>query len=139
MISEVQNLYKLPEGWVFLRLGNFIDKIDAGKSFKCDEREPIAGEIGVAKVSAVTWGEYDESESKTCLDTARVNPDYFIRSGDFILSRANTIELVGACVISRKVTKPIMLSDKTLRINLSSINKNMYFSTYAHTMVAMKL
>ncbi|QIN36797.1 restriction endonuclease subunit S [Legionella longbeachae] len=122
-MSEVQDLFKLPEGWVFLRLGNFIDNIDAGKSFKCDEREPFSGEIGVAKVSAVTWGEYDESESKTCLDAAKVNPDYFIKSGDFILSRANTIELVGACVIARRVTKPIMLSDKTLRINFSGINE----------------
>lgn len=73
--SEVQDLYQLPEGWAFLRLGSFIDKIEAGKSFKCDEREPTSGEIGVAKVSAVTWGEYNESESKTCLDATKVNPD----------------------------------------------------------------
>lgn len=121
--SDVQGWKQLPEGWMFLRLGVFIDKIDAGKSFKCDEREPTHNEIGVAKVSAVTWGEYDESESKTCLDAARVNSDFFIKSGDFILSRANTIELVGACVITKKVTKPIMLSDKTLRINFSGINQ----------------
>ncbi|HVV67939.1 MAG TPA: restriction endonuclease subunit S [Gammaproteobacteria bacterium] len=121
--SEIQKLYELPEGWIFLRLGNFIDKIDAGKSFKCDERPPIAGEVGVVKVSAVTWGEYNESESKTCLDAEKVNPAYFIKNGDFILSRANTIELVGNCIITKRVTKPIMLSDKTLRINFSSINQ----------------
>lgn len=123
MASEVQGLHKLPKGWIFLRLANFIDCIDAGKSFKCDEREPTSGEVGVAKVSAVTWGEYNESESKTCLNAAKVNPDYFIKSGDFILSRANTIELVGACVITKRVTKPIMLSDKTLRIKFSGINQ----------------
>lgn len=121
--SEVQDLYKLPEGWLFLTLGNFIDKIDAGKSFKCDERKPNSDEIGVAKVSAVTWGEYDESESKTCLDKAKVNPQYYIKKNDFILSRANTIELVGACVIAQKVTKAIMLSDKTLRINFTGIDQ----------------
>lgn len=120
---EVQNLYPLPRGWAFLSLDNFIEQIDAGKSFKCDEREPNDGEIGVAKVSAVTWGEYDESESKTCLDAEKVNPDYFINSGDFILSRANTIELVGACVIAKNVTKKIMLSDKTLRINFNAISE----------------
>lgn len=115
--------YELPKKWMLLKLGDFIEKIDAGKSFKCDEREPTFGEIGVAKVSAVTWGEYNESESKTCLDLTKINPDYFIKNDDFILSRANTIELVGACVITRKVTKPIMLSDKTLRINFSGINQ----------------
>jgi type I restriction enzyme S subunit len=50
------------------------------------------------------------------MDTSKINNDYLIRSGDFILSRANTIDLVGACVIAKRVTKKIMLSDKTLRI-----------------------
>ena len=108
--AELAELPELPEGWGWCKLGGFIDSIDAGKSFKCDEREPRANEIGVAKVSAVTWGEYDESESKTCTDTSKENEAYLIRSGDFILSRANTIDLVGACVIARKVTKKIMLS-----------------------------
>lgn len=123
LVSEVQDLYDLPSGWIFLRLGNFIENIDAGKSFKCDEREPASNEVGVAKVSAVTWGEYDESESKTCLDESMINTEFFIKREDFILSRANTIELVGACVITKEVTKPIMLSDKTLRINFNSIGK----------------
>lgn len=121
--SEAQELFELPAGWGFMNLGSFIERIDAGKSFKCDEREPSQSEIGVAKVSAVTWGEYDESESKTCIDSEKINPNYFINSKDFILSRANTIELVGACVIAKKVTKKIMLSDKTLRIKFSSIDE----------------
>jgi len=121
--SDVQDFNALPNNWGFFRLGEFIANIEAGKSFKCDEREPRADEIGVAKVSAVTWGEYNQAESKTCLDSSRVNPDYFIRHGDFILSRANTIELVGACVVAKNVTKNIMLSDKTLRIRFQNINE----------------
>lgn len=39
-----------------------------------------------------------------------------IRKGDFLISRANTVELVGACVIAEQVSKQVMLSDKTLRI-----------------------
>jgi type I restriction enzyme S subunit len=73
-------------------------------------------EIGVAKVSAVTWGEYNENESKTCTDPEKVNPRYFIKEGDFLFSRANTIELVGACVVAKKVSRTVMLSDKTLRL-----------------------
>lgn len=121
--SEVQELCHLPLGWGFFRLGDFISRIDAGKSFKCEEREPFENEIGVAKVSAVTWGEYDESESKTCVDRGKVNSDYFVQEGDFLLSRANTIDLVGACVIAKTTTKNIMLSDKTLRLNFVGINR----------------
>jgi type I restriction enzyme, S subunit len=111
----------LPHGWSYARFGAFVEAIGAGKSFSCDERRPTADEIGVAKVSAVTWGEYQESESKTCRDKAKVNPNYFIKEGDFLLSRANTIDLVGACVIAKNVTQRIMLSDKTLRLSLSGL------------------
>lgn len=127
--EELAELPELPEGWGWCKLGDFIASIDAGKSFKCDEREPRADEIGVAKVSAVTWGEYDESESKTCTDSSKENDAYLIRSGDFLLSRANTIDLVGACVIARKVTKKVMLSDKTLRIAFEGF-PNEYFLQY---------
>lgn len=127
--EELAELPELPEGWGWCKLGDFIASIDAGKSFKCDEREPRADEIGVAKVSAVTWGEYDESESKTCTDSSKENDAYLIRSGDFLLSRANTIDLVGACVIARKVTKKIMLSDKTLRILFEGFSQE-YFLQY---------
>lgn len=122
--SDVQDLPITAQGWALFSLDAFISQITAGKSFKCEEREPNLGEVGVAKVSAVTWGEYDESESKTCTDPEKINPDYFIKAGDFIFSRANTIELVGACVIAKKVTKQIMLSDKTLKIDFIGINKS---------------
>ncbi|MGZ8159328.1 MAG: restriction endonuclease subunit S [Methylobacter sp.] len=135
--EELAELPELPEGWGWCKLGDFIVSIDAGKSFKCDEREPLANEIGVAKVSAVTWGEYDESESKTCTDTSKENEAYLIRSGDFILSRANTIDLVGACVIARKVTKKIMLSDKTLRIKFDGFSPE-YFLQYLGSRIGRK-
>lgn len=119
--EELNKFPQLPSGWKYARLGYFMENIKAGKSFKCDEREPTANEIGVAKVSAVTWGEYDERESKTCINPDKVNPEYFINQGDFLFSRANTIELVGACVIANKVSKKVMLSDKTLRIQFKDM------------------
>jgi type I restriction enzyme S subunit len=105
----------LPAGWVWTSLGELLTSIETGKSFKCDERPPSVDEVGVIKVSAVTWGEYREQESKTCTDPDRVNPSLFVRPGDFLFSRANTIELVGACVIARQVGLSSMLSDKILR------------------------
>jgi type I restriction enzyme, S subunit len=105
--------------WIRTNLGAVLTSIEAGKSFKCEERPPNQHEIGVVKVSAVTWGTYDEQESKTCLDSDRIKPRYFVRPGDFLFSRANTIELVGACVIVHKATRRIMLSDKILRFCFS--------------------
>jgi len=120
---------ELPNAWKWTRLGEHIDKIEAGKSFKCEERMPRENEVGVLKVSAVTWNEYDEEESKTVIESARINPNYFVKAGDFLFSRANTIELVGASVIAKHVSKKLMLSDKTLRIIFKdSVNK--YYVLY---------
>jgi len=106
--------------WQVVSLGDVITEIEAGRSFRCEERPPSRGETGIAKVSAVTWGEYNDAESKTCLDTSRIEPRFVIRPGDFLFSRANTINLVGACVIVRTTTKRVMLSDKILRIGFDA-------------------
>ncbi|MBN8524998.1 MAG: restriction endonuclease subunit S, partial [Planctomycetes bacterium] len=111
-----------PTGWVQATLGDVLSCIDTGSSFRCEERPPQQSEIGVVKVSAVTWGTYDEQESKTCTDPDRVDLATLVKPGDFLFSRANTIELIGACVIAERVTKRIMLSDKILRFDIAGIN-----------------
>lgn len=110
-------LNTIPPNWVLAPLVDLLSKIETGKSFKCDERRPASSEIGVLKVSAVSWGRYQEDESKTCTDPDRVNPALFVQPGDFLFSRANTIDLVGACVIAREVRQRTMLSDKILRFH----------------------
>jgi len=110
---------ELPKGWALASLGELLQNIETGKSFKCEERPPMHDEVGVVKVSAVTWGRYQELESKTCIDPERVNPALFIAAGDFLFSRANTIDLVGACVIAENVGRHVMLSDKILRFRFT--------------------
>ncbi len=126
LTNENVNDDELPKEWQLNKLESYIQKIEAGKSFKCDERPPVKNEIGVLKVSAVTWGEFDEEESKTVLEQSKINEAYFVRKGDFILSRANTIELVGNSVIVKSVSKKVMLSDKTLRIIFSDLLNDYY-------------
>lgn len=131
--DELANLPALSSGWKYCRFAEFVDHFTAGNSFACEEREPRHDEIGVAKVSAVSWGEYNEAESKTCKNPDREDPDLFIKEGDFLLSRANTIELVGACVIVRQVSKRVMLSDKTLRLSFGAGN-SAYFLHYLRSL-----
>ena len=111
---------KLPEGWMWTKLGEVLNKIEAGKSFKCEERTPGFEEVGVLKVSAVTWQVFNEIESKTVLDKDRVNKGYIVRKNDFLFSRANTLDLIGAVVIVNSIERQLMLSDKTLRFKFNS-------------------
>ena len=77
---------------------------------------PAPGETGVVKVSAVTWGTFDDAESKTCTRPEYVNERLLVRPGDLLISRANTMDLVGACVLVGCVDRRVMLSDKILRL-----------------------
>ncbi len=90
--------------------------IEAGLNLKCEERPPINDEAGLVKISAVTWGRFNEEASKTLPKGAAINERHRIRPGDLLISRANTIELVGACVIVGPVRKRLYLSDKVLRL-----------------------
>lgn len=113
------DLPDLPPGWQWVYLDQLLTRIEAGKSFKCEERPPTDSEYGVVKVSAVTWGKYDECESETITDDARINLAYLIKPGDFLFSRANTIELVGACVLVHDTVRNLLLSDKILRLQFA--------------------
>jgi type I restriction enzyme S subunit len=93
-----------------------LDEIEAGKSFKTPGRPAEPDEWGVIKVSAMTWGEFDESENKAVLDVERINPRYQIERGDLLLSRANTSELVGATVLVGDRRDRLLLSDKSMRL-----------------------
>jgi type I restriction enzyme S subunit len=109
----------LPKDWNLYKLGEYIENISSGKSFRCDERPPNEDEIGIVKVSSVSWGFFDELQSKTCFSKDLLNEKYLIKKEDFLFSRANTIELIGACVIVHKIEKALMLSDKILRFTFT--------------------
>ena len=123
-IKEKEKTIPIPVSWKWVRLGELIVSISGGKSFKCLESMPDDNQMGVVKVSAVTWGAFQQNESKTCLSADMWNEDYRIKPGDFLISRSNTDEFVGNCVIVEDITKRLMLSDKILRIEyLAGINK----------------
>lgn len=105
--------------WPTVHLNDLLFRVVAGKSLKCRERPPTASERGVIKVSAVTWGEFNALESKTLPDNYEPNPETQVRSGDLLFSRANTRELVGACVIVDDAPDNLYLSDKILRLELN--------------------
>jgi type I restriction enzyme S subunit len=115
---DASALPELADGWAHASLGDFIAKIEAGLNVKAIGRPPDLNEIGIVKVSAVTWGEFDELASKTLPLQAAFDEADVIRPGDFLFSRANTLELVGAPVIVKHCTRKLVLSDKVLRLRL---------------------
>ena len=106
----------LPASWMETTLDTLLHRIEAGLNVKCDERPPNVGEKGLVKISAVTWGQFDELQSKTLPASETPVPRNRIQPGDLLISRANTIELVGASVIVKDLQRELYLSDKVLRL-----------------------
>lgn len=63
----------------------------------------------------MTWGTFDDAENKVVPDD-RVDASKEIRTGDILLSRSNTAELVGATVLVGTCRTKLLLSDKSLRL-----------------------
>lgn len=97
-------------------VGAVLQRIEAGRSTKTLERPAKDGELGILRVSAVTWGEFRPGENKAMpLDYDPGNVPRPMK-GDILISRANTRELVGAPVMVEADHPNLLLSDKILRL-----------------------
>ena len=99
----------------WIPLSNYVRSIFNGKSPATEGRPAASDEWAVLKVGAVSFGVFDEHENKALPISYVVPPSMEVRPGDFIMSRANPVELVGACALVRKTRPKLMLSDKTFR------------------------
>ena len=98
------------------RLADFLVRVEAGRSFGAATRPATDDEWGIVKASAMTWEEFQPDENKVVTDTSRIDPRHEIRSGDVLVSRANTTDYVGASVLVRHTRPKLLLSDKSLRL-----------------------
>jgi len=127
-ITEEEIPFEIPENWVWCRLGELSLGSSAGKSFKCTE-VPIEGdEWGVIKVSAVSWDYFLEDQNKRYSFKQPKDISAKIEVGDFLISRANTLELVGKSVVVKAISKNLLLSDKTIRFEFSNRVSKEYVS-----------
>jgi type I restriction enzyme S subunit len=109
--------YELPEGWRWVTLGALLTAIRAGWSPSAQVQPKEGDEWGVLKVSACSWGEFRPEENKALFPGESPRRELEVRPGDFLISRANTSDLVGRSVVVEEAPVHLMLSDKTLRLS----------------------
>lgn len=123
--DQAPELYKpselglIPKEWEPSKVGNELLAIDAGKSPNCPDQPAPDGEWGVLKVSAVQPDGFRPNENKIIVDRIHVNPAYEVKSGDLLLSRSNTYQLVGIVSLVEDTRTRLMLCDKTLRLRFN--------------------
>jgi len=122
--EEAPQLYQettigwIPGAWKLRPAGEFISRIDAGKSPECPDRPAAPDQWGVLKVSAVGRDVFRPIENKVVEQLELCRTELLINAGDLLITRSNTPALVGmVCRVDVDYGK-LMLSDKTLRLVL---------------------
>jgi type I restriction enzyme S subunit len=120
-VADDEAPFVVPAAWQWVRFGALVRKSEAGWSPSCEGGSRRGDAWGVLKVSAVSWGEFRSSENKQLPASLKPRPEYEVQSGDFLISRANTEELVARSVVAKNPEPRLMLSDKIIRLDISSL------------------
>ena len=102
-----------PKGWQMYRIDELLERFEGGKNLQAGDDESATYRI--LKISAVTSGRYIESESKPAPNDLIPAQSHFVRTGDLLISRANTDALVGATAIVDRTDGRTLLPDKLWR------------------------
>lgn len=144
--------FEAPYSWSWVRLGNLALSSDSGWSPQCGSESRSGNEWGVLKVSAVSWGGFDPEANKALPSGMEARPECEVHAGDFLLSRANTEELVARSVVVEQTPPRLMMSDKIVRFtfpdeiekafinlaNLSDPSRDYYMRNASGTSSSMK-
>jgi type I restriction enzyme S subunit len=111
--------YSLPNSWAWTPFGSLIVASDSGWSPKTEGFPRIDTNWGVLKVSAVSWDVFLAEENKQLLPGVTPPERAVVNPGDFLISRANTSDLIAKCVVVEQCPPRLIMSDKIVRLTLS--------------------
>lgn len=103
-------------------LGDLLHGITAGRSPNTSGERPRPEEQGVLKVNAVDpSGMFFPEEAKVLPEDHGMSPEWELRGGEVLVTRANTAERVAAVARVPSAVRPgLFLCDKTLRLDYDS-------------------
>jgi len=109
--------------WPIARLGDLVADLENGWSPKCHDHPAREGKWGVLKLGAVSFGTFDATENKELPASLKPRPEYEVKTGDVLISRANVVRYVGACAYVESTPPHLMLCDKIFRVRFRSNGK----------------
>ncbi|MCY0109781.1 restriction endonuclease subunit S [Pseudomonas monsensis] len=109
------------KGWHVQNCDKAVLDISSGTSYGGEDRAFVGpDEVGVLKISAVTKGSFDPEEYKVVNPAQITKSLRFVKRGDFLFSRANTVGLVAACCIVPQDYTRLFLPDKLWVLSLNA-------------------
>lgn len=109
---------QIPSHWIEERLRFSVRKMEQGWSPPSEQRQVSGEEWGILKVGCMNFGHFRPDEHKVLPADVAPRPDLQVRMGDLLMSRGNSLELVGSAAIVTEWRPRLMLSDLIYRISL---------------------
>lgn len=116
-------LGQIPEDWEVVTVQTCIEGIEQGWSPDCDSVNASLGEWGVLKTTSVVWDGYQDFENKRLPDHLKPVPEYEIKTGDVLMTRAGPNSRVGVVAYVSQTQGRLMLSDKLYRLKPRNVIK----------------
>ncbi|UTZ31430.1 restriction endonuclease subunit S [Vibrio campbellii] len=121
-ITDDEKPFELPNGWEWCHLNSIISVMDAGWSPACPpEASPNNDTWGVLKTTAVQNMEYWEHENKVLASSKEPRPQYEVKKGDILITRAGPKNRVGVSCLVQETRPKLMISDKIIRFHLVEV------------------
>lgn len=126
-ITDEEKPFEIPEGWKWVRLGEIIKEPPRnGYSPKAVDFETP---IKTLKLGAVTYGIFDPNEYKYINEEIPKDAYCWLKNGDFLIERSNSVEYVGICAIYTGKDNEFMYPDLLMRFKTQDILSKQYIHT----------
>lgn len=126
-ITDEEKLFEIPVGWKWVRLGDIIKEPPRnGYSPKAVDFETP---IKTLKLGAVTYGVFDPNEYKYINEEIPKDAYCWLKNGDFLIERSNSLEYVGICAIYSGKDNEFMYPDLLMRFRTQDVLSKQYIHT----------
>ena len=126
-ITDEEKPFEIPEGWKWVRLGEIIKEPPRnGYSPKAVDFETP---IKTLKLGAVTYGIFDPNEYKYINEEIPKDAYCWLKNGDFLIERSNSVEYVGICAIYTGKDNEFMYPDLLMRFRTQDNLSKKYIHT----------
>ena len=114
-----QTLYKLPEGWKWVKLGDIV--IDIKSGFSCAKRFEVSKEEGIPHLRPNNIGYFNQLNLENLVYIPKDKFDsskYSLKKGDVLFNNTNSKELVGRAVVLKEDLENTGFSNHITRIRV---------------------
>ena len=115
-----------PMGWESVYLYECLSSIDSGKSIVCEQHKRKSNNPAILKLSAVTYGTYNPKENKELPYNAVIDERNEVFSGDLLITRKNTFDMVGMAAYVFTTPPKLFLPDLIFRLITRENCKKIY-------------